>query len=314
MPTATLIVNPAASRANRLRADLPAISAILAAHGYTARCVETSPEPGSAYRLTERALETSALVLACGGDGTVNGVAQAMVRPGLPLAAVLGVVALGTANALARNLHIPLDPLAAVAKLLTYTPHIVPVGEIESSSGRRCFLAMAGCGPDGALAHRLAPPTRSKARFGRGTYATYAARLFLTRRWPGFQVEYRLPQQTTWQTTSAVALLASRLADLGGLFSRLTPLAALTHSHLHVQLLRPPAQLAFPAWFTCAYTGLRNPWLQALDVAELRCTPLCATPVYAQADAEPLGALPVAMRILPDALRLLVPPGFTSQT
>jgi diacylglycerol kinase family enzyme len=318
VPTITLIVNPAARRAPQLRAQLPAITAWLEAHGYTVGCLETSAGPHSARAveaaLTEAAFETSSLILACGGDGTVHAVLQALIarapiaaRDRLPTA-TLGVVPLGTANALARNLNLPLDPLAAIRKLLTYTPRILPVGEIESSTERRYFLAMAGCGPDGALAHGLAAPTRSKARFGRAAYYAHAARLFLTRRWPSFQVDYRLPQQTNWQTITAVALMASRLPDLGGLFTRLTPLAALSHPHLHVHLLRPPAQFAFPAWFACARTGLPNPWLDTLDVAELRCTPLSAAPVYMQADAEPLGPLPLTLRILPDAVRLLMPP------
>lgn len=307
MPTATLIVNPAAGGAQRLREQLPSITALLAGHGLTARLVDTSADLDSTRAITRIALESSSLILACGGDGTMHGVLQAMVEPHGQAAAALGVIPLGTANALARNLDLPLDPLAAVEKLLTYAPRTLPVGEIESSAGRRYFLVMAGCGPDGALANLLSGSTRTKARFGRSAYYAHAARLFLTRRWPAFAVEYRLTGNDSWRSTSAVALMASRLPNLGGLFSRLTPLAALAHPHLHVHLLRPPAQLAFPAWFVCAHLGFRNPWLQTLDVTEVRCTPL-SSPVYLQADAEPLGLLPLALRVIPDAVRLLMPP------
>ena len=55
--------------------------------------------------------------------------------------------------------------------------------------------------------------------------------------------------------------------------------------------------------------GWKNPWLTTLEVEELRCRDLDAGHVLAQADAEPMGELPMRMRVVPDALRLLMPPG-----
>ena len=105
-------------------------------------------------------------------------------------------------------------------------------------------------------------------------------------------------------------MMASRLADLGGLFSGLTTASRLHHPHLSIQLLRAPAHLAFPAWIALGKVGFRNgnPWLISLDVEELRCSPLRGgMPVYAQADAEPLGPLPLTARVIPSALSLLMP-------
>lgn len=303
----TLIVNPAASRIARLRAHLPAIKTLLENHGRTLRVLETTPDPVATGVLTEQALQSSSLIVACGGDGTIHTVLQAMVRVGEFNRVPLGVVPIGTANALAGNLRLPLDPLTAMSRLVTYTPRSVPVGEAWTSTGRRFFLTMAGCGPDGALAHVLADAARTKALFGRSAYYAHAARLFLTRRWPAFEVQFRPVGSERWQTTSAVALMAARVPDLGGLFTGLTRRASLEDKHLHVQLLRAPAQLAFPAWFATARTGLANPWLEVLDVEELRCSAWSPQCVYTQADAEPMGALPLALRILPDALDLLMP-------
>lgn len=312
MAIATLIINPAAGRAQQLRAQLPAIIALLAAHGFTTRHIDTSTDVDYTRAITEIALQSSSLILACGGDGTMHAVLQAVVQH-QGGGVTLGVVPLGTANVLARYLALPLDPLSAVEKLLTYTPRVIPVGQIDSSAGCRYFVAMAGCGPDGALANLLSGFATAKARFGRTAYSIHAARLFFTRRWPTFAVRYRLVNGSAWHSTTAVAVLASRLPNLGGIFASLTPLAALTDAHLHINLLRPPAQLSFPAWFACSSIGLPNPWLQTLDVAELQCSSLSQTPVHAQADAEPLGPLPLALRVVPDAFSLLMPPQpFTS--
>jgi diacylglycerol kinase family enzyme len=305
----TLIFNPAAGRAALLELQLPHIKALLAARGFAVRVHSTSPDPESASLLAASAAAVSAVVIACGGDGTVHGVVQGLAHTRTPL----GVLPLGTANALARNLKLRLDPLEAMERLLTYTPALVPLGEIITPGRRRFFLVMAGCGPDGALVHTLSGESarRFKSRFGRAAYYVQAARLFLLRRWPSFAIEFRPPGSSDWQKRQAVALLASRIPDLGGLFTGLTRHAELTANHLHVQILAPPAQLSFVAWFMLSRFGFVNPWLESVDVEELRCFPLSSSPVYAQADAEPVGPLPLRMQLVPAALMLMVPPAWS---
>ena len=295
MRHATLIVNPVAGRARLLQAQLPAMLALLAQHDYSTEVVQTTAEEDSAERLAEAA-RTSNLVLACGGDGTVHGVIQGLAHTD----AALGVVPLGTANALARNLGIPLDPLAAVARLLSYRARRIPLGEVETAAGTRQFAVMAGCGPDGLLVHTLsqAGAAALKARFGRAAYYGHAARLFLTRRWPTFRVEVKE------KAIDAVAVMASRVPDLGGAFSGTTRLARMSDERLHVQVLRGPGWISLPAWLICGKLGLANPWLKTFDVEELCCV---GAGVFAQADAEPLGELPMRLRIVRDALWMLMP-------
>ena len=297
---ATLIVNPTVGGAQRLTRRLPEMVRLLNAEGFEVRVRQTTSLSDSAAVLSAGARD-SALVLACGGDGTVHGVVQGLARGSAPL----GIVPLGTANALARNLEIPMEPVAALKKLLTYEPRRIPLGEMTSSKETSLFAVMAGCGPDGALVHTL---SRShKSRLGRTAYYAQAARLFLTRQWPAFAVEYRMAGSADWVQVEAAAVLASRVPDLGGLFSSLTPLATMTSPHLHVHLLRTPAHLSLPAWFALSRTALPNPYLQTLDVEELRCTPLTGPTVRAQVDGEPAGSLPMSLRMVPDALSLLMP-------
>ena len=187
MPRATLIVNPAAGRAPLFRRQAPALTALLVHHGYTADIQETTAAPHSAAQLAASASQGSTLVIACGGDGTVHGVLQGLVSSD----ATLGVLPLGTANALARNLRLPLDPLQALTRLLAYTPQRIPLGRIEVGSESRRFILMAGCGPDGALAALLASSSRSKARFGRATY--YAPRAPPARHAPLAGLSGRVP-------------------------------------------------------------------------------------------------------------------------
>ena len=301
MTVATLIVNPVAGRAARLAGQMPSIAALLARRGYAANVVETTAEPRSAERLAEEWAGRSSLVLACGGDGTVNGVVQGVAHSGTPL----GVLPLGTANALATSLGLPAGPVAALERLLGWVPTTVPLGEMTTAEGMRLFVTMAGCGPSGALAEALAGGSWGKSRLGAAAYALHAARLFVTRRWPEFEVDCEMADGTR-QTTRAAALLVSRVANLGGFLSRLTPTASLSSPTLQAHLLRAPAHLALPVWFAAAQTGLANRWLTVVEARSIRCKPLGAGAVLSQVDAELFGELPCTLRVVPGALRLLM--------
>ena len=167
---------------------------------------------------------------------------------------------------------------------------------------------MAGAGPDGTLIQEMKSAT--KARAGRSAYYTEAARLFLTRRFPPFRVEYRRMGSAIWEHRVAVGMMASRIQNLGGLFRGLTSNSRLHHPHLLVQLLAAPAHLAFPAWMALGKLGMgsANPWLTTLEVEELRCVPLQEErQVFAQVDGEAVGALPMSTQIVPSSLHLLMP-------
>ena len=264
----------------------------------------TTAKPDSARELAKEAGQSCDTVIACGGDGTVHGAVQGLAGT----TTILGVLPFGTANALARNLGLPMDPILALDQLLGFTARSIPIGQAETSFGKRWFTVIAGAGPDGRLLHEMNPAIKSL--LGRRAYDVEAVRLFLTRRFPAFQVEYRLSDSREWRTQRAVSVTASRIRNLGGLFRGLTADSRLHHPHLLVHLLAGPAHLALPAWAALGKVGLAmtNPWLTTLAVEELRCLPLPSEqPVYAQLDGEAMGPLPFTLRIVPSALWLLMP-------
>lgn len=110
------------------------------------------------------------LLVVAGGDGTVNGVLNGLV----PGAATLGVIPLGTANVLARELKIAsVDD--ALDRLARGVSRPLPVGEIEYHGKKRRFVLMAGAGVDGAVVRGVR--LGEKRVLGKGAYLLSALRV-----------------------------------------------------------------------------------------------------------------------------------------
>src|SRR5579871_6891765 len=120
--------------------------------------------PGSGRVLAREAIARGCdSVIVCGGDGTVHEVIQALVGTNV----ALGVVPMGTANALASDLGLTKSPRTAIRRLLTARPVQVPVGRIlyRRSDGverRHYFTVAAGVGADALLMKRMDPVLKQK--------------------------------------------------------------------------------------------------------------------------------------------------------
>ncbi len=116
-------------------------------------------EPGHATELAREAVAAGAdVVLAVGGDGTVNEVARGLV--GSP--AALGIVPAGSGNGLARALRLPLRPAAALAALEAGVRRHMDVGLLDGAP----FLNVAGMGFDAAVGHAFHEHGKKGARRG----------------------------------------------------------------------------------------------------------------------------------------------------
>ncbi|MBT3067503.1 diacylglycerol kinase family protein [Rhodoferax sp. U11-2br] len=126
--------------------------------------------PDELARVAQRAARTAAerrtAVIAVGGDGTINSVAQAAHAQGCPM----GVMPQGTFNYFARTHAIPTDPAAAAQALLGCEPVAIQVGLIND----RVFLVNASVGLYPQL---LEDREAYKARFGRSRLVAFGAGL-----------------------------------------------------------------------------------------------------------------------------------------
>lgn len=97
-----------------------------------------------ARQIAKDAVNKFEIVVAVGGDGTVNEVASAIVGTGTKL----GIVPFGSGNGLSRFLQIPMDPVKAIQTLSTGQVEMIDSGTLNG----RPFFNMAGMGFDAHIA------------------------------------------------------------------------------------------------------------------------------------------------------------------
>lgn len=102
------------------------------------------------------------LILALGGDGTVNEVVNGFFDRGGPIAsqASLGIIPIGTGADFIRSLNLPRDPLEAIQKMSRAEPRLVDVGRLSCSSATgqpvvRYFINVADLGIGGAVVDHI---------------------------------------------------------------------------------------------------------------------------------------------------------------
>ncbi|RZK24100.1 MAG: diacylglycerol kinase family lipid kinase [Hymenobacter sp.] len=149
MPRTCFIFNPTAGT-NR-RADFPAL---LTQHfGTAARGdyeLRPTEGPGHATELARAAAQAGCrVVVAVGGDGTVNEVGQGLLHQP---ATALGIVPRGSGNGLARHLKVPLNLEAAVRRLRQPTFSRMDVGRVNGQP----FFCTAGLGFDARVSQMFA--------------------------------------------------------------------------------------------------------------------------------------------------------------
>lgn len=157
---ARVVINPiaGAGRTRTVGACAELAKSVLGAHGYDADVhITTAPEDARKFA-ADAVASGSDLVVAWGGDGTVNGVASAAAGTNTTLAIVPG----GSGNGLARDLSIPLDAAAALKIAATGAVRTIDAGDLHGS----LFFNVAGVGFDARIAARLAQPGARRGLLG----------------------------------------------------------------------------------------------------------------------------------------------------
>lgn len=313
MQKAALIYNPASGQHSGQReAQIQSALAVLREAGVNAEAFTTSGV-GSGTQLAQHAIGAGFdTIIACGGDGTVHEVLQSIVGSDV----ALGVVPLGTANALAADLGLIGSPAKAVSILLKANPTRVSVGRIhyrdhDGRSEHRYFTVAAGVGADALLMSRL--DARLKRRLGYVLYMIEAARIMFTHSFPLFEAVVPGNGNSSARVLAISQLLAVRVRSFGGALQNLAPGASLRNGALTMLAFKTQSRLRY-VLFMAAVLARRQTFTSEVELVEtpsIECRPLNGSreELFVEADGEVLGVLPVKLEVVPHSLTLLVPCG-----
>ncbi len=141
-----LIVNPISGSADKT-ALIAQIETVLKSKSVDFQIITTS-YPGHARELAEQfGRETDTVIVAIGGDGTVNEIGSALLHSNTPL----GLIPVGSGNGLARHLKIPLQPLKALEVILEHQVARIDAGELNGKP----FFITCGFGFEAEVTHNF---------------------------------------------------------------------------------------------------------------------------------------------------------------
>jgi diacylglycerol kinase (ATP) len=286
-------MNPAAGRAGSRR-----FARVVAALRRAGCCVvirHAGPAPGDTERLAREAEAEFDVIVAAGGDGTINAVANGMRATPRPLA----ILPLGTANVLGYEIALPRRPKALAAVIAAADARPVWPGRI----GDRLFLTMAGAGFDAEVVEAV--NASLKRRIGK-LAVVWAILESLCR--------YRrceLSAEIDGVGYRAASVVIAKARHYAGRFV-LAPEACIGAPSFQVLLFQRAGRIAAVRYLAAMVVG-RVHLLSDVRIIGAREVRLEAeTPAAVQADGELVARLPATIAIA-DAPLLLVQPTPSSE-
>lgn len=317
MRKAALLYNArSGGRRNHRETDLRTVLKILGDAGVEASLTRTQSSADAAEQARKAVLEGCDTVFACGGDGTIHDVLQALAGSRV----ALGVIPLGTANALAHDLGIPLEPSKAAQATLNAELRRIALGRvtvcgIDGHRVTRYFTVAVGVGVDAHLFYKL--HAGRKQRLGMAAYYAQAWHLWFTHRMARFRVELEEDAANDATRTGVTEMLAVRISNFGGVLQSLAPGASLDRDDVRVVVCHTSSRFSYLLYVTRGLLGgtWSVPGVELVHSKVVRCHYLAddvptagANPkVYVEADGELVGTLPAEITMVPDALTILVP-------
>lgn len=312
-----LIGNPVAGREAFKR--IRTAEKLLAEQGAHVQVMLTSRRGDAEAYARQLAQEKPLRVIAAGGDGTYNEVANGLAHSDIPMA----ILPLGTVSVLAHEIGLPQNLRKAVALALNGTPRTISLGKItflsrDDGQGRH-FLLMAGIGFDGDACFGINPAI--KRRVGKLAYILSGIRVLAGYSPSPLRISGRgvplisqgrravqssrrfseLPAPQPFVLTG-YAVVAGKAACYGGP-QKITPLARLDEPSLHIFVHHGSSRAAL---LRLAAGVLTKRHLSLGDTSYLAAQELEVTgPAHVQIDGDYAGVTPVRIEVVPEALRLV---------
>jgi len=256
--------------------------------------VYVTEQSGHGQVLAREALADGAsLVIAWGGDGTINEVASEVAFRDVSF----GVIPSGSGNGLARELKIPCNVDQAFVTAFGRTERVIDAGDIEG----RLFFNIAGIGLDAQVAHEFAVDGLSRRGFAR--YIEIASKHLFSFQ-PG---EYRIVADGAVTETRALVIAIANGRQYGN-GALIAPDSRIDDGRLDIIVVGERSALKAIAQMPMLFSG-RIGQVSGITMTPAHEVTITSTGrmIY-HADGEPcVGGTSVHARIRPQALRVRVP-------
>lgn len=313
MKRARLIVNPASGDDQPNPMKLPEIVAAMEAEGIRADLAFTKPDSSPALIAQQAVTEGYDMVVVGGGDGTVSEVAKGLLHAPIPL----GIVPIGTYNNFARSLNLPTDVAEACFVLARGQVKNIDVGQANNED---YFFEAAGVGLDAALF-----PLGEEIKGGRWGRMLQAAQMAMGYEPQRLIIELDRPiseardqpasrrfvRQRVVSTRREMRLKALLVVIANGPYYgtgfTVAPNAIIDDGLLTISIFRDFSKWELIRHFWSISKGQYrySPKIETYRVAEVRLTSPAQLPVHI--DGHLLGELPVTLKIIKHALKVIVP-------
>ena len=287
-----LICNPAAKSMSE--AKIERARRLLEQKDYRVELLRTK-QRGDAEQLAKDATKRAPyMIIAAGGDGTFNEVANGIAGTEMPMA----ILPMGTTNVLAKELGIPDTVEGALEAALNNKPKNVSLGRIaivrDAPPVSRYFILMAGIGFDGEAVYGINETFKKIS--GKGAYLYSGIKTLLR-----FDPD-NLAVTVDGKTYTAFSVIVGNASKYGGNF-KVTPDARLTEPTFDVCLFKGKKRVDTFRYILGIVTGSH---LKFADIAYLPARKIeIKGSAHIQIDGDYFGMTPAEISIVPNALRLV---------
>ena len=310
-----VIVNPT-SAGGATGAAWPQIASELRAHFGAFACAFTEAQ-GDGRRIAAREASAGrALIIACGGDGTISEVANGILEAGADTE--LGVLPSGTGGDFRRTLGVPARAADAALALRCGESRLIDVGRSEyvrhdGETAARYFLNVASCGMGGEVVRHVKDaeangPAQGVARRLGGTAEFALAALATTLSYEKPRLRIQLDDGPERLLTVANLCVANARYFGGGM--KIAPEAKLNDGLFDVVALGDLDTLTILTNVYKLYLGTHLGIQQVHHAHATRVSVRAAAerePVLLEVDGELVGTLPATFELVSRALRVRVP-------
>jgi diacylglycerol kinase (ATP) len=293
-----IVFNPSAGQAAQLRSAIDRAAQIWTTARWQVNLAPTASAGDATTIARAAAAEGYDLVVAAGGDGTVNEVINGLVGSDTAFATLPA----GTVNVWAREMGLPMDVEQSAQALLTADRRQIDLGRATGKDCDRHFLLMASVGFDAAVTQELKP--KDKKRLGALAYLKQAAQMAWNYR--GSKIYLRIDGQ---RIRGPLLMTVIGNSQLYGGVVKFTAHALIDDGLLDACVIQGRSMLRAPLRLLSVLTRAYNRDPKVKYFRAKRITFLGKKALPVQLDGDFIGTTPIDFQIVPKGVWALIPQG-----